>query len=482
MAFRFGDRYQGTLFPSSLDDLVPEDCPVRVYNDFIDALDLSDLGIIADENSVGNPSYDPRSMLKLLVYGYSYGIRSSRKLEREVHYNVSFIWLMGGLKPDHKTISEFRRRNKKALRNVLGASARMCIHLDLIAGNTLFVDGSKFRANAGIKSSRSREQCERDLAKVGKRINEILRECESVDKSETGLPSYVKIKEELMDRQARKDKIEEVMREMKENGKKSHNWVDPDSTRVCDRHGVHSGYIAQIVVDEKNGLIVSNDVVGESNELGQLNSQVEQAHEILGRQCETVCADSGYDNPSEMERVAENGIKVVVPPQNPKANREITRFDKLNFQYNAEGDFYICPMGHRLVYTYPQTARRAWRYMVEDRQTCLSCLHFGECTKSKSGRTICRYWDEESRKRFEAEYNKPESQEVYRLRKQRVEHPFGHIKRNLGTDHFLLRGLEGVRAEMSLLAACFNLRRMMTIGGIAQLRKSVRLYATKPVT
>jgi len=136
MAYRYGDRYQTNLMPQSIDEYIAEDNPVRAYDAFVEALDFSSLGLEINPDKVGNSEYDPRSMLKLLVYGYSYGIKSSRKLERECHHNLSFIWLMGGLKPDHKTIAEFRRNNKQALRKVLRQNARMCIKLDLIAGNT----------------------------------------------------------------------------------------------------------------------------------------------------------------------------------------------------------------------------------------------------------------------------------------------------------------------------------------------------------
>ena len=98
----------------------------------VEKVDLEELGITINDVKVGNPQYDPRAMVKLLLYGYSYGIRSSRKLERECHHNMSFIWLMGGLKPDHKTISEFRRKNKKALKKLLKLCAQVCIKLNLV--------------------------------------------------------------------------------------------------------------------------------------------------------------------------------------------------------------------------------------------------------------------------------------------------------------------------------------------------------------
>ena len=169
MSYRHGNREQIGLFPASIEDYVKADDPVRAYDAIVESLDFSELGIELDLVKVGCPQYDPKAMLKLLVYGYSYGIRSSRKLERATYHNVSFMWLTGGLKPDHKTIAEFRRKNKKALRRVLKQCARLCMELDLIAGNTLFVDGSKIRANASIKSTWDKKKCEKYLRKIDKR-------------------------------------------------------------------------------------------------------------------------------------------------------------------------------------------------------------------------------------------------------------------------------------------------------------------------
>src|SRR4030042_6919575 len=142
MAYRYGNRYQMELMPQSIEAYVSRANPVRAYDAFVEALDFHELGIDLNPDRVGNSEYDPRSMFKLLVYGYSYGVKSSRKLERECYHNIAFIWLMGGLKPDHKTIAEFRRRNKKALQKVLHQSVRMCIDLKLIAGNVFLVDGT----------------------------------------------------------------------------------------------------------------------------------------------------------------------------------------------------------------------------------------------------------------------------------------------------------------------------------------------------
>src|SRR3990170_2570590 len=211
MAYRYGDRFQLGLFPPSIEDYVATSDPVRAYDAFVEALDFSALGIEIDPNQVGNSEYDPKAMLRLFVYGYSYGIKTSRKLEREIHHNLSFIWLMGSLKPDHKTIAEFRRNNKGALKNVLRQCARMCLKLDLIAGNVLFVDGSKIRANASRGQTHDQSYYEQLLSEVDGRIEQLVEECEKVDETEEGQSSWVEMEDELTQKKQLKGRVQEVL-------------------------------------------------------------------------------------------------------------------------------------------------------------------------------------------------------------------------------------------------------------------------------
>jgi len=465
MAYRYGDRAQMSLFPASIEDYVPQDAPVRAYDVMVAALDLDELGIEYDPGKVGNSAYEPMTMLKLLVYGYSYGVRSSRKLEREVNYNVSFMWLTGGLKPDHKTISEFRRKNKSALKKVLKQCARLCVRLDLIEGNTLFVDGSKMRANASISNSWTRQKCQQRLEKIDQRIEEILSECDKEDEAEENRASLVKLNEQLRDQDALKTRVRNILTELESEGKNSVNTTDGDCTRINGRQGSHAGYNAQSVVDQKHGLIVHSDVVNENNDLAQFADQIKPANETLGHSCQVACADAGYANYEELEKVEQNGIKVIIPSKKQAGNKAPKAFDKEMFRYNAERDVYICPAGQEM----------SCRSIVKDEKkiyrtagsNCRRCRYFGVCTSSrKNGRQITRYANEALREKLAEQYQQPDSQAVYRLRKQKVELPFGHIKRNLGAGHFLLRGREGVRAEMSLLSSCFNMARMISIIGV----------------
>ena len=468
MAYRYGDRQQKALFPQSIDEYISDDAPVRAYDAFVDALDFEQLGLEIEPRKVGCPQYAPKVMLKLLVYGYSYGVRSSRKLERETHYNLSFIWLTGGLKPDHKTIAEFRRKHKASLRKVLKQCARLCIDLGLIEGNTLFVDGSKVRANASISSSWTRQKCLKHLEKIDGRIAEILCECESVDHAERNNPSMVQMKKELSDNETLKAKVVEILNKLNAEGKKLINSTDQDCARIHGRQGSHAGYNVQSVVDEKHGLIVSSDVVNENNDLHQFAEQIEQANETLGKNCKIACADSGYADINELEKIDAQDIEVIVPSSRQISRKEPGAFDRSFFQYDHEHDSYSCPQGHVLGYSSTNQKKQHKVYRIGG-SVCKECCHFGVCTNNPRGRTITRLLKEELVKKLEAQYEQPESKDVYKLRKQKVELPFGHIKHNLGVGGFLLRGIDGVKAEASLLSTCFNIARMTSIIGVSDL-------------
>lgn len=190
---------------------------------------------------------------------------------------------MGGLKPDHKMIADFRRRHKEALQKALRQCVRLCIKLDLIAGNILFVDGSKIRGNASIKNSWTKEKSEKVLGRVDKRIAEIVAEAEAIDQEEVGQPSLVAVKQNLEDARKLRQKVEQIIEELEESGKKSLNTVDRDCTRINSVHGTGAGYNAQVVVDDKHGLIVSADVASGNNDIGQFSVQVDKANEELGK-------------------------------------------------------------------------------------------------------------------------------------------------------------------------------------------------------
>lgn len=139
------DRQQKLLLPDCIDDYVGEDSTVRVVDVFVDELDLGGLGFEGGA-STGRPGYHPAMLLKLYLYGYLNQVKSSRRLEREAGRNVECMWLTGKLAPDFKTIADFRRDNGKAIQAVCRQFIILCREVGLLAGGTVAVDGSRFKA------------------------------------------------------------------------------------------------------------------------------------------------------------------------------------------------------------------------------------------------------------------------------------------------------------------------------------------------
>src|SRR5437667_8727930 len=163
MGFIEGDvRGQGTLFPVTLEELISEDHFCRVIDAFVDRLDMQGLGFTrAEPAETGQPGYDPRDLLKLYLYGYLRQVRSSRRLEAECQRNVEVMWLLGRLQPDYKSIAEFRRMHSQAVTEAGAELVRLARSVGLVKGDTVAVDGSKFRAVSSAKSVREREAMRR---------------------------------------------------------------------------------------------------------------------------------------------------------------------------------------------------------------------------------------------------------------------------------------------------------------------------------
>lgn len=482
MAYRYGERYQVPLFTESLDGSISQDDPVRAYDAFIDALNLKELGIELNDQKVGNSEYDPKAMLKLVVYAYSYGWRSSRKIERAVHHNLSFIWLMGGLKPDHKTISEFRRCNIQAIKKLLKQCVRLCIRLDLIEGNTLFVDGTKIRANASRNKSYTKAKYDKFLLQTDKRIEEILNECENIDRNEKDCDSLVKMKKELANKEQLKSKIETILNEFKEQGSKTKdgkerkkNLTDLECANMRSIQGSHASYNIQSVADDKNRLLVNVDATSNPLDKKQFSQQIKKAEEVTEKECKAACGDAGYADTDDLEEIDKRGTKVIVPSQRQALHDEEKPFSKSEFKYNEKENCYSCPTGKKLRYKGTQEEGKKIVYEIENSKICKQCQHYGVCTKSKSGRRIIRLKNEKLKEKLEKQYEQEDSQEIYERRKCTIEHPFGHIKRNLGMTSFLLKGIDGVQGEIVTAATCFNIVRMITLlGGVQKFIAVIR--------
>jgi len=468
MAYIDGERNQMALMPNSIEEYISADDPVRAYDAMIETI-FSEINhkFNFNSNKPGANEYHPKTMLKILVYSYSYGVRSSRKIERNLHHNLSYIWLSGGIKPDHWTISDYRKRYRESIKDVIKACAKICMKLGLIEGNVLFVDGSKFRANASIANTWTKSRCEKALEKINERITKLLDECEAEDNAEKGSGSYVKMRKELCDHKELAKEIENIMADIEESGKDSINTMDPDSVKTKSSHGSHSSYNVQLVTDEKNGLIVSAEAESSSTDHNEFCKQMNNAEEITGKKAKAGCADAGYSSIESLKN-APKGMKVVVPTnrqmRDERTDEEI--IDKSDFEYDENFDVYRCPANRVLTYSCTYEGNRQYKMKGK---ICQKCIYYGKCTKNKLGRVIVRSKDEKIKEKFERIYMSKSGQKIYSRRKEVSELPFGHIRRNMGFNQFSLRSKSKANCEVSILATCFNITRMTTILGVSEL-------------
>ena len=179
------DKGQVVMLPDCVDDYVGADNPVRVIDAYIDSLELSALDFRhAQPNETGRPSYSPKDLLKLYLYGYMNRIRSSRRLEAETNRNLEVIWLMGKLSPDHKTIARFRQENSAVLKNVFRAFVKFCAGLGLYGKELLAIDGSKFKACNSRDRNFTDNKLLARIARLDSRIEAYLAQMEELDSAE----------------------------------------------------------------------------------------------------------------------------------------------------------------------------------------------------------------------------------------------------------------------------------------------------------
>jgi transposase len=462
------DREQLTLFPEALDDYIAEDNPVRLLDAFVETLDFRGLGFQhAVLEETGRPPYHPADLLKLYVYGYLNRIRSSRQLEKEADRNLELMWLLKRLTPDFKTIADFRRDNRQAIRQVSREFSLLCRRLDLFGGELVAIDGSKFKAQNSKGRNFTHKKLKRQIKELEKKIDEYLEELDQADEEEKDLPDkpnadQLREKIEAMKRR----QLEEQMRQ---SGQSQISLTDPDSRSMPIGGGEATvvGYNVQLSVDSKYKLIVDHEVTTDVTDLGLLSRMAERAKRALGVAEMDVVADKGYYDGQEVKACLGQDITPYIPKANTSANRKRGLFTKEDFRYDPDQDCYGCPADQSLTFRFQTTEQeREIRYYANP-AACRQCPIKAQCTRNKAGRRITRWVDEHLLEAMQARV-RAEPDKVG-LRKLLAEHPFGTIKHSMNQGYFLMRGLEKVRAEMALTVMAYDLKRVIRILGVPRM-------------
>src|SRR4051812_28612931 len=246
------DRSQLLLLPEAVDDYVAADNPVRFIEVFVDGLDLAALGFIGTvPKATGRPGYAPADLLKLYIYGYLNRTRSSRRLEAETHRNIEVIWLLRHLKPDFKTIADFRRINHKAFRPVFRQFVLLCRELGLFGKELLAVDGTRIKAVNNKDRNFTRASLTEFIRLADAKLDDYLKRLDHADAAETGTSGsrVENLAEKITAVRGRRERCQEMLAELGRTGESQISLTAHDSRAMAAPTRVAVGYNAQIAVD-----------------------------------------------------------------------------------------------------------------------------------------------------------------------------------------------------------------------------------------
>lgn len=481
----------------SLESVVDQNSIVRVIDAFVDLLDLQQIGfIIKGQIKNGAPAYRAADLLKLYYYGYSNRVRSSRRLQREANTNLEAIWLIKGCRPSYKTIADFRKDNPKALKKVFTIFNRFLLTQNLFDTDTVAIDGSKFQGQNSTKNNYNEKKIKQHLDHIKKKTQQYLDEMDRLDQvekeTEIELEQRIEIAQKLDHLQKRKTKYDDLNLKVKaarEEGHTQFSAIDPDARALPKRMNVvQVGYNIITAADLKNKLI-TNFKTANQLDTYQLSDVAKDARVMLQKKKSeklTVLADKGFDTGSELKTCAENDITTIVAVKKRLGNKKNKAFAKNKFYYDEDKNEYRCPRNYPLTtngtwykkkaYNQHQAEYKFQRYICSH-SICSKCPHKIDCVgaplKQRKGRFIERSesesYVEENTERYHL------NKELYQKRQATVEHQFGIIKRQWGFDYTLLKTKKKVDGEFAIIFTCFNLRRSVSILGIQELIKRLKV-------
>jgi len=486
------DRKQTLLLPERLEDYVSEQNPVRVIDAFVESLDLAREGFRLPKDDPlgrGRPAYPPAALLKLYLYGYIHGIRSSRRLEAECRRNLEVLWLVQKLAPDFKTIADFRKDNRAAFKNLLREFTALCQGLELFGGELLAVDGIKLKASNHPGRNTSQRKLRRQLEALEQQIEGYLRTLDEADAAEAdaasptpkALPTVTELREKLAGLRQSQAACRQQLHSLVVTGQSQVSLTDPDS-RAMSRGGASVvGYNVQVVVDAKHKLLVESAATNAVNDLGQLAPMTLAAQATLAQAradiaatgaasanppATKVVADTGYYKSQDIKDCQDAGVEPYVARSHNSQSEHQGLYGKADFHYAAAADTYRCPAGATLKRrrTSDRGDKIEWEYGAPT--ICMRCDQKHLCTPGRY-RTLTRWEHEERLERMDERLAREPA--VLARRKALVEHPLGTIKTRILSGGFLVRGLEKVGAEVSLAHWAYNFKRVVNLVGVPAL-------------
>lgn len=374
------------LLPEAVDDYVGPINPVRFIKAFVDGLHLAAAGFVrVTAKETGRPGFDPADLLKLYVYGDLNRVRSSRRLEAETHCNIEVIWLLRHLKPDFRTIADFRRANRSAFRQVFREFVILCRQLDLFGRELLAVDGTRIKAvnnkdrnfTRGSLSKFVREADEK-RADYMKRLDE-----SDADEDKAGGGAGSDLAEKIAAIKGKRDRHKVLLDELDRTGEDQISLTDPDARAMARMTKVGVGYNVQLAVDVKHKLIAEQEVSNQVLDMGLLAPTAAAVMKTLGAERIEAVADRGYFKIEDIESCeAANIIAYVPKPIRGPAVRD-GFFSKEEFRYKPDSNVFVCPGGATLSPLYESRSRDNVKFDYVNKEACKSCVLKPRCTSTR---------------------------------------------------------------------------------------------------
>jgi len=471
------------LLPPSLDDWVPDDHPARFIKEFVETLDLDNLGFRKNNKHYGRKPYSPALLLKVWLYGWMCKIYSTRRLEWLCTENVAMMWLTGVAKPDHNTLWRFFKKNKGHIKELFKQVLQVALSADMIGFALHAVDGSKIIADATKDKLITKKHVDLILGHLDALSDESCKITEQQQKHENGqettIPSELKdprklrefIKNQVSEikkgknittTQAEKETLQKTQEEFKKQRIRYKNVTDPDARLMKGNKQKTFQYNAEIAVDEASGMIVGSSVVQDEYDTHQLVPTLDQVKNNTGRVADENVADAGYFSGIQLQEAEQKGYSVLVHEGQKKTAKAEAQdpFHKSQFIYDKAQDCYYCTFGGTLAYQRDVKQKEYYKSRLYRCCNVQECPHSDTCSPDKKGRSVRRTPFENSLLKQRERLKKEHNREVLKKRKFIVETLFGNIKHNYGFRRFTVRGLDAVNAQWNLLCSVVNLSKI----------------------
>lgn len=500
LAIKSDNRKQNLLLPPSLDELVPENHMVRVVDAVIDRLDISD--ILSTYRGGGNSAFNPKMMLKVLVFAYLSNVYSSRRIEELLKRDIYFMWLAGMKRPDFRTINYYRgKRLKEGFDTVFTQVVRLLHEEGFVSLKVQYIDGTKIESVANKYTFVWRGSVEKYDARLKAKTEALLRQIEqnhAIENQENPVPEELtaeevtkrveRIKEKVdadnLGKEERKalkqietDSVPRMNRYREQletmGSRNSYSKTDPDATFMRMKEDamlngqLKPGYNVQISTE--NQFITNFGIYQRPTDTLTMISYLESFKARYGMQSEEIVADSGYGSEENYEYMFSNGMTPYVKYNmfhvEQRRGYRNNPFRVSNLFYNPDDDFYVCPMGQKLKFIRQEKRYTASGYQqtvsVYRASRCEGCPLRGQCHKSKRDRQIEVNHTLDDYKARARELLTSEQGIKHRSNRPiEPEAVFGQIKECGRFRRLRLKGLTGAKIDFGLKALAHNLRKL----------------------